>query len=100
MDNGTTVQQCGSEMVLFTCPKAQHAYNEYIGYVDLVDFDMKIGGSFTHESCFKKWYKKGFLGILDFILVNVMSFRICLHKSKRLSGIQNSAWIGEFVLLS
>ncbi len=42
-----------------------------MGYVDLVDFEKKIGRSFTQKKCFNKWYKKGFLGRLDFMLVNV-----------------------------
>ncbi len=45
-------------------------YNKFMGYVAVVDFDKKIGGSFTHKSHFKKLCKKGFLGILDFMLVN------------------------------
>ncbi len=42
--NGTTIQQCGSKKVPFTCPKALQAYNKHMGYVVLVDFDKKIGG--------------------------------------------------------
>ncbi len=53
LGNGKTMRQCWSEKVSFTCPKAFQAYNEYIGYLDLVDFDNKIGGSFTHKSFFK-----------------------------------------------
>ncbi len=43
-----------------------------MGYVDLVDFDKKIGGLllFTEKSWFKKWYKKGYLRIMDFMLVD------------------------------
>ncbi len=41
-----------------------------MGYVDLNDFDKKIGGSFTQKSSFKKWYKKGYHGVMDFMLVN------------------------------
>ncbi len=51
--NGTTMRECGSEKVLITCPKALQAYNKYMGYVDLVDFDKNIGRSFTHKSGFK-----------------------------------------------
>ncbi len=41
-----------------------------MGNVDLVDFDKKIKESFTEKSYLKKWYKKGHLGIIDFMLVN------------------------------
>ncbi len=51
--NCTTMQQCGSEKVPFSCPKALQAYNKYMGCVDLVDFDKKIGGSFTEKRLFQ-----------------------------------------------
>ncbi len=41
-----------------------------MGYVDLVDYDQKIGGGFMSRPYFKMWYKKGFLGIFYFMLVN------------------------------
>ncbi len=69
MGNKPAVQQYGDEKVFFTCPKALQAYNKYMGYVDLVA-DKKIGGSFTHKSHVKKWYKKGLISILDFMLMN------------------------------
>ncbi len=47
--NGTTMQQCGSEKVPFSCPKALQAYNKYMGYVDHVNFDEKIGGSLKEK---------------------------------------------------
>ncbi len=39
--------------------------------VDLFDYD-KIGVLITAKSLFKKWYKQGFLEIMDFILVNIL----------------------------
>ncbi len=56
VSNGTTMQQNGSKKNSLTCPKALQGYNRYIGYVDLIDFDKKIGGSFMQESSFKKCY--------------------------------------------
>ncbi len=37
------VQQCNSpeEKMFFLCPEALQAYDKYMGYVDLVDFDKK-----------------------------------------------------------
>ncbi len=40
--NDTTMQQCESNNISSTCPKALQAYNTYMGYVDLVDFDKKL----------------------------------------------------------
>ncbi len=39
--NSTTMQQSGSKKISFACPKALQAYNKYLGYMDLVDFDKK-----------------------------------------------------------
>ncbi len=71
--------QCGSKKIPFSCPKALQAYNKYMGYVDLVDFDKNMGGSFTEKSHFKKWYKKGYLGIMDFMRVNGCMHGKCLQ---------------------
>ncbi len=82
--NGTTMPQCGSKTVSFSCPKAFQPYIKYMGYVDLVDFDKKIGGSFTENIHFKKWYTRGYLGFMDFILVNG---HIAWNMSDELKGV-------------
>ncbi len=55
-----------------------------MGYVNLVDYDKKIGGGFTARPHFKKWYKKGFLGNLDFMMVNG---RVAWNMSCDIQGI-------------
>ncbi len=75
---------CGREVKTFKCPSALCAYNRFMGYVDLVDYDKKIGGGFTSRPHFKKWYKKGFLGILDFMMVNR---RVAWNMSCEIPGI-------------
>ncbi len=40
-----------------------------MGCVYLVDFDKKIRQYFMQKSSFKKWYKKGYVGIMDFMFV-------------------------------
>ncbi len=50
--------------------RALKAYNQHIGYIDIVDFGKKNGGGFAVKGNFKKWYKQGFLGTLDFTVVN------------------------------
>ncbi len=37
----------------FNCPKALQMNNKFMGYVDLVDFDNKIGGGFSAKGNFK-----------------------------------------------
>ncbi len=54
------MQQCGSEKVSFTSPNALKKYNIYMRYANLVDFDKKIGGSFTQKGCFKNGMRKAF----------------------------------------
>ena len=41
-----------------------------MGGVDNVNKDKKIGWSFTKETHIKKWYRMGFMGILDFVAAN------------------------------
>ncbi len=65
-----------------------------MGYFDLVDFDKKIGRLFTENSCFKKQYKKGYLGIMDFMLVNTC---VAWNMSANLKGVfrttlDNATW--------
>ncbi len=65
-----------------------------MGFIDLVDFEKKIGGLFKEKSCFKKWYKKGYLGIMDFMLVNG---HVAWNKSVKLKGVfrttlDNATW--------
>ncbi len=43
--------------------------NQLMGYVDLVDYE-KFWRIFLGENLFQTFYKKGFLGILDSMLVN------------------------------
>ncbi len=59
--NGTTMQQSGSKKVPFSCLKTLQAYNKYVGYVDFVDFDKRIGGLFTEKSHFKNCTRKNIL---------------------------------------
>ncbi len=49
---------------------------------------------FHQKSCFKKWYKKGFLGIMDFMLVGgcVVWNMLAKMKGDFRSMIDNSPW--------
>ncbi len=82
--NGTTMQWSGRNKISLACPEALQAYNKCMGYVDLVNFDKKIGGTFTGKCSFKKLYKKGYLGITDFMLVNGC---VAWNMSEKLRGV-------------
>ncbi len=58
---GVASRQCEKENLVCPCPNALISYNQYIRYLDLVDFGEKLEGDLS------EWYK---LGILDFILVD------------------------------
>ncbi len=86
MGNESTTWQCRIEKILFPCHKALNAYDEIMGYVDLFIgwLWQKIGGPFMTKSHFKNGTKRGFLGILDFILVNRC---VSWNLSSEISGI-------------
>ncbi len=52
-------RQIGSDHVDFQIEEALkcHTQDNYLGGVDIVDRDKKIGGSFTKEAHFQKWYQ-------------------------------------------
>ncbi len=51
---------CGREVKTFKCPSPLCAYNQFMGYVDLVDYDKQIGGGFTSQPHFKIFGDIGF----------------------------------------
>ena len=62
----------GANKVDFLFHKALKCYvtNNFMGGVDNMDKDKKIGGSFTSWAMFKKWYRMGLMGVFDFMIVN------------------------------
>ena len=56
----------------FQIPEALKKYSSdnFMGGVDNMDKDKKIGGSFTSRALFQKWYRMGLMGIFDFMIVN------------------------------
>ena len=48
----------------------RYARDNFMGGVDMVDKDKKIGSSFTENVFFKKWYHMGLLGTFDFMVVS------------------------------
>jgi hypothetical protein len=48
----------------------RYTCDNFMGGVDKVDKDKKIGSSFIKNTFFKKWYHMGLLGIFDFMVVS------------------------------
>ena len=65
-------QRVGANKVDFQIPEALKRYSSdnFMGGVDNMDKDKKIGGSFTSRALFWKWYRMGLMGIFDFMIVN------------------------------
>ena len=68
----TVQRRVGRDKVDFQIEEALKRYtsDNFMGGVDNVDKDKKIGGSFTKKALFKKWYLMGLMGIFDFMIVN------------------------------
>ncbi len=100
--NESTNQQCGSEKVSFSCPKALNAYIKYMLYVELVDYDTKLE-VFLLLKVISNDDTKVFLGILNFMLVNRC---ITWNMTSKISGILQEnvdnynliVYIAEFML--
>ena len=48
----------------------RYTRDNFIGGVNHVDKDKKIGSTYTKKEVFKMWYRLGVLGIFDFMIVN------------------------------
>ena len=48
----------------------RYTTDNFMGGINNVDKDKKIGGGFTKKALFKKWYRMGVLCVFDFITVN------------------------------
>ena len=67
---GKVHRRSGADRGEFPCPKAIIHYQKNMGAVDKGDQIRLLGGGFAAKSHFKKWYKKCFMGILDFMMLN------------------------------
>lgn len=86
---------CSQEVKNFKCSSALNAYNQFMDYVDLFDDDVRIGRGFTSQSQFKKWYEKGFLSILDFLMVSgQVTWMSCEIPSIICQKMNNLMWRG------
>jgi hypothetical protein len=65
-------RRVGKDFVEFQIEEAlkRYTWDNFMGGVDNIDKDKKIGGSFGKKAMFKKWYLTGLMGLFDFMLVN------------------------------
>jgi len=54
-------------------PNDIEKYQNYMGGVDRGDQHRVMGAGFSNVAHFKKWYKKAYLGITDFSMLNIFS---------------------------
>eukprot|EP00956_Cyclotella_meneghiniana_P008474 scaffold11429_cov48-Cyclotella_meneghiniana.AAC.4 len=87
-------RRVGPDMLDFDIPNALKLYTKdnNMGGVDNLDKDKSLGGSFTAKAMFRKWYRMGLMGILDFMIVNgrqawIMSARMMEHRYFVTNGI-------------
>ena len=75
MDKGvqTLNRRTGSKVIQVTCPSDIVRYQKFMGGVDRGDQHRVMGAGFANVSHFKKWYKKAFLGIADFSMLNAFA---------------------------
>ena len=66
---GKVERRVGSEKIEVSCPNDIIEYQKYMGGVDRGDQHRVVGAGFANVAHFKKWYKKAFLGICDFSLL-------------------------------
>jgi hypothetical protein len=68
----TVQRRVGANKVDFQIPEALKRYSSdnFMGGVDNMDKDKKIGGSFASLALFRKWYRMGLMGIFNFVIIN------------------------------
>ena len=69
----TVTRRVGANIVNVKCPADIVQYQQNMGGVDQGDQHRVMGAGFANVAHFKKWYKKAFMGIADFCLLNAFS---------------------------
>ena len=70
---GTVQRRVGREKTDVRCPNDIIEYQKHMGGVDRGDQHRVVGAGFANVAHFKKWYKKAFLGICDFSLLQAFT---------------------------
>ena len=63
-------RRSGSELLQLTVEKSLRQYQHYMDGVDRGDQYREMGGGFAKKSHYKKWYKKAYFAVLDFMVLN------------------------------
>ena len=63
-------RRVGQNIVEFSTERCIREYQLYMGGVDRGDQIRETGAGFCRKAHFKKWYKKSFFAICDFMLLN------------------------------
>ena len=66
-------RRTGSKLINVKCPNDIIMYQKNMGGVDRGDQHRVMGAGFANVCHFKKWYKKAFMGICDFALLNAFT---------------------------
>ena len=69
----TVTRRVGANIVNVKFPADIVQYQKNMGGVDQGDQHRVMGAGFANVAHFKKWYKKAFMGIADFCLLNTFS---------------------------
>ena len=69
----TVEQMSGSGLIQVECPNDIIFYQQNMGGVDQGDQHHTVGAGFANVSHFKKWFKKVFLTIANFSLLQVFT---------------------------
>ena len=70
---GDVQRRVGRDKVTVRCPNDIIQYQKHMGGVDRGDQHRVVGAGFANVAHFKKWYKKAFLGICDFSLLQAFT---------------------------
>ena len=70
---GKVQRRVGRNKIDVICPNDVIEYQKYMGGVDRSDQHRVMGAGFANVAHFKKWYKKAFLGICDFSLLQAFT---------------------------
>ena len=63
-------RRSGSQILNLTVERALKCYQEGMDGVDRGDQYRECGGGFAKKAHYKKWYKKAYFAVLDFMLLN------------------------------
>ena len=81
-------RRTGSKLINVKCPNDIIMYQKNMGGVDRGDQHRVMGAGFANVSHFKKWYKKAFLGICDFALLNAFTaWNLSATSNERTRGV-------------